>query len=554
MKRKGMTDKSLPKLRAWLIKGTLISLVINVLGATVTYVYFAIIESGLAKAEASDEIMASPYFFSAVMITVSIIMTAITLRFFRPMWYSEVADGESADPKLEYSLLGMVVNFPLISAATSLLGWLSAGSIYALVPPLLFSNSPDRWISGLRVLFGIVFVGAPFTVVSLFFALEWMLRDTIKQIFSVRMLRTVPLSVKINVLPKMLLVSLMIGIVPVTIISAVTLIQIYEVHEGGQSISNFVSQMPLVIGFLMILAITVAIGLSVFVARSISEPLRLVGEAMERIGRGDLDVSIPVVSNDEIGYVSEGFNRMVEGLRDRDFIRETFGSYLSPEVVSEILESKDGVNLGGELRDITILVADIRGFTPLSAAIEPELVVKVLNLYLERMVRIIMSHDGTIDEFTGDGILAFFGAPRLLPESAIRAVHCAMAMQDAMPDVNDELARFSPADMGHSDAAGNSTKGRSESPQVLHLNMGIAINSGNLIVGNIGCQERKKYGAVGSPINMAFRMEKKAGRGEIVISPEVQSRVGKVVTTVPTEKVTLAGIRDPITLFKVKRP
>jgi class 3 adenylate cyclase len=93
-----------------------------------------------------------------------------------------------------------------------------------------------------------------------------------------------------------------------------------------------------------------------------------------------------------------------------------------------------------------------------------------------------------------------------------------------------------------------------ESPIVLQLNMGIAINSGNLIVGNIGCQERKKYGAVGSPINMAFRMEKKAGKGEIVISPEVQSRVGEVVTTVPTENVRLAGIPDPITLFKIKRP
>jgi HAMP domain-containing protein len=435
-KGNGMADKSLHKLRALLIKGTLISLAINLLGGTITYVYFAIIESGLTEVNSSDEIISSPYFFCAVMITVSLIMTSITLVFFRPIWNTAPADWKSKDRKRESPHMGTMVNLPLISAGTSLLGWLSAGSIYALIPPLMLSDSPDRWINGLRIFFGIVFVGAPFTVVSLYFNLEWLLRDNLKQMFSDRVLRTVPLSVKINVLPKMLLVSLMIGIVPVTIVSAVTLIQIYDVHQGSQSIYSFVSQMPLVIGFLMILAISVAIGLSVLVARSVSEPLRLVGEAMERIGKGDLDVSIPVVSNDEIGYVSEGFNRMVEGLRDRDFIRDTFGRYLSPEVVSEILESKNGVNLGGELRDITILVADLRGFTPLSAAIKPELVVKILNVYLERMVRIITNHDGTIDEFTGDGILAFFGAPRILPQSALRAVQCAIAMQDAMPEIN----------------------------------------------------------------------------------------------------------------------
>jgi class 3 adenylate cyclase len=167
------------------------------------------------------------------------------------------------------------------------------------------------------------------------------------------------------------------------------------------------------------------------------------------------------------------------------------------------------------------------------------------------MVRIILRHQGTIDEFTGDGILAFFGAPRRIADSQWQAILCAMEMRREMPALNEDLMRTIP-DLGQLPL---SIRPPDRTPRttsrVLPLKMGIAINCGNVIVGNIGCEERKKYGAVGTPINMAFRMEKKAGPGEIIISADVHSRIAGRFETVSVPEVVLAGFPEPVTLFKV---
>ena len=108
--------------------------------------------------------------------------------------------------------------------------------------------------------------------------------------------------------------------------------------------------------------------------------------------------------------------RPLEGLRQRDFIRDTFGRYLSKEVVEEVLGSPDGLKLGGEIREITILVSDLRGFTSIASRLDPHDVIDILNRYLGRMVDILTRYRGTVDEFQGDGILAFFGAPLVMLE------------------------------------------------------------------------------------------------------------------------------------------
>jgi adenylate cyclase len=533
-------------LRWWLVRGTLVSILLNVAGATVTYVYFAYVETGLTDVLHRDSLVGSPIFFAAVMILITGITAGLTARLTIPLWSAlDRQPLETQGPDRQRELLGRVMNLPLVAAGTSLAGWGTAGLIYAVALLFGLSGQGSQSLEAFRVFFGIIFVGAPYTVVSLYFVIEWEIRGWLVKTFSPEFLQIAPLAARIGVLPKMLIVSLMIGTVPVCTISVVTLLQITGVQNGTQSIPSFLSHMPEVIAFLLILAVAVGVMLSVFVARSVSMPLHGFGEAMERIRQGDLDVKIPVVANDEIGFMSEGFNRMVDGLKERDFIRETFGSYVSPEVAAEILCSTNGMHLGGELRDITILVADLRGFTPLSAAVGPSVVISILNLYLETMVHIIRDHDGTIDEFTGDGVLAFFGAPRQIGDSSLRAVHCALAMQRAMPSLNSRLEALLPH-LGGSDHYPN------EAPRTaLPLEMGIAINSGTLIVGNIGCNERKKYGAVGSPINLAFRMEKVSGRGEIVISHEVYERVAKEVQVAPLGDVELAGIRGGVTLYRV---
>jgi adenylate cyclase len=223
--------------------------------------------------------------------------------------------------------------------------------------------------------------------------------------------------------------------------------------------------------------------------------------------------------------------RAISSEKDRRQIRDTFGRYMSDDVVTEILKSPGGINLKGELRDITVLVSDLRDSTPMGEALEPTQVLTVINRYLDRMIGVIMRHEGTIDEFTGDGILVLFGAPRAMQDHAKRAVLCALDMQKAMPELNRE----------------NAALGLPE------LRMGIGINSGQIVVGNIGSEQRKKYGAIGSAINVAFRVEAQTDRtgGEILITQAVCDRIDGLLRLGDPRIVRLKGIAEPMDLYPV---
>jgi len=228
--------------------------------------------------------------------------------------------------------------------------------------------------------------------------------------------------------------------------------------------------------------------------------------------------------------VDHGTAQLLKSYKERAFIRETFGTYLSDEVVAEILAFPEGVELGGEMRDMTILVSDLRGFTVVTEAMEASRIVKLINHYLDKMVPIIMRHEGTIDEFTGDGILVFFGAPRRLPDHPSRAVVCALEMQGSMKELNKENIGLG-------------------LPQV---EMGIAISCGQLAVGNIGSEKRKKYGAVGIPINLAFRVQAEAEGGEVLVSPAVFHDLGGELLVEGTKQCSLKGIEQPVILYRVE--
>jgi adenylate cyclase len=233
----------------------------------------------------------------------------------------------------------------------------------------------------------------------------------------------------------------------------------------------------------------------------------------------------------ELGeQLGEGFNSMVQETGINDSIRETFGPYLSTDVVNEILKSSGGTEIKDELREITILVSDIREFTRTTELLEPKQVLELINRYLEQMTDIIMKHGGTIDEFTGDGILVFFGAPTFVPDHCKRAVACALEMQKAMEALNRDYVRLG----------------------LPELQTGIGINSGQLIVGNIGSEKRKKYGAVGIPINLAFRVQAEAEGGEILVSPAVFHDLSEELLVEGTKQCSLKGIEPPITLYRVE--
>ena len=414
-------------------------------------------------------------------------------------------------------------------AGVSLVGWLVSGVIFTFVPPAFEQFHQGDVRLAFRLLIGMYLVGAPTTVAFIYFVLEWLTRKSAVEVFPQETLTDIPRAFSTHVLPKMLLLSIMIGTIPLCIVSFITLDQISMIQSDPNRVRVFASQMPHVLIFIFALAVVTVAILSFLISRSVSEPLQRMGEAMKKIREGNLSVSIPVVSNDEIGAMASGFNRMAQGLRERDFIRETFGSYVSQEVAAEILTSNTGVKLAGELRDISILVSDLRGFTRLSSTMEPQLVLKMINAYLEAMTEVIVRHDGTIDEIMGDGLLVFFGAPRRLPDHARRAVECALAMQSALLLLNEEY----------------------EKQSLPPLEMGIGINCGELVVGSIGSEKRRKYGAMGSPINVAYRVEAQTGGGQILVTPEIQERLGQSLIVQSHREVRLKGIEQAVILYQV---
>jgi adenylate cyclase len=193
----------------------------------------------------------------------------------------------------------------------------------------------------------------------------------------------------------------------------------------------------------------------------------------------------------------------VELGRAHELVRRAFGRYVSEEVATSILQSPEGLDLGGEEREVTILMSDLRGFTALAARLTPHEVIEFLNLYLEVMVDVISRYGGTIDEIIGDAILVIFGAPLACDDHAQKAVACGLAMQLSMTEVNQRLT----------------AKGAAE------LEMGIGVHTGRVIVGNIGSLRRTKYAAVGSNVNLAGRIESFTTGGQLLISENTREKI-----------------------------
>lgn len=211
------------------------------------------------------------------------------------------------------------------------------------------------------------------------------------------------------------------------------------------------------------------------------------------------------------------------------FIRDTFGRYLTDEVVTTLLDSPTGLQMGGEKRKVTMVMADLRGFTSISERLAPKWVVSMLNRYFDTMVKIIKRYEGTIDEFIGDAIFILFGAPTWKEDDARRAVACAIEMQLAMAQVNE----------------GN------REDDLPELQMGIGIHTGQVVVGNIGSVERMKYGVVGSHVNLTSRIQSYTTGGQILCSEATRREVGPMLRIGKQMEVRAKGFEQPVALSEV---
>ena len=276
--------------------------------------------------------------------------------------------------------------------------------------------------------------------------------------------------------------------------------------------------------------IVLGIGVSLFFGLKVSRPLRILVEATKKIDAGDYGYRVPVKGRDEFSQLSLSFNRMVEGLRERDYIRNTFGRYIDPDVAQELLKRPETAALGGKRRDVAILMSDIRGFTAICEELSPPATLRWRNAYLSHMMVVIKKHQDIIVDFVGDAVLIFFDPfEATLAGAAGRAVRCAFDMQQQVAVFNAE-SHFC----------------------LFHeVQVGVGINAGSVIVGNIGSEDRIKYGIVGSSVNITQRIQGHAGPGEIVVSKALLAETGSGLRVLRRFETSLKGIMDPVVLYAV---
>ena len=285
-------------------------------------------------------------------------------------------------------------------------------------------------------------------------------------------------------------------------------------------------------GFLIgaLILVALVVGIIHLTIGQISKTIRNLARRAISVAAGDYGETINVSSKDEIGQLSESFNQMIEGLREKEMIQRTFGRYVDADFARMLLKKPEIGQLGGHRQDVIVLMTDIRGFTPMTKNLPPEKTIEMLNGYFSAMIPLIQKYRGIIVDFVGDGILAFFEPiNESLPEATHRCLQCAFDMHAGIGQLNREMqARHLPA-----------------------LKMGIGINCGPVVVGNIGSETRKKYGIVGAAVNVTQRIQAVADAGEVVISNTILEMVETQITVLRNFSAPLKGVASTMHLYAV---
>ena len=269
-----------------------------------------------------------------------------------------------------------------------------------------------------------------------------------------------------------------------------------ELHRGV----IIVSMLLLIISFIITLSLS----------KLILNPLKNLTLASKRIQSGDYKTRVGVVTSDELGDLADSFNDMADSLAEKEFMRDTFGKIVDPEVRDYLMSGAGkkslGETLGGETREVTVLFCDIRSFTAMSEKMAAVEVVSLLNRYFTALGQCITSHHGIINKYIGDAIMAIFGAPVSLPNSALDAFEAALDMRQTLVKLNKDFKK----------------EGLPE------LKFGIGIHTGPVFAGTIGAETRMEYTVIGDTVNTASRLESlcKTYKTDLLISESSAEKIG----------------------------
>lgn len=264
-----------------------------------------------------------------------------------------------------------------------------------------------------------------------------------------------------------------------------------------------------------------------FISKNISDPVLKLVQGTKEISKGNFNYKIDVKTKDEIGDLANSFNEMTKGLLDRDRIRNLMDKVVSKKIADEMLKGE--ITLGGEYKKVTVLFSDIRGFTSMSEDMEPHMVIEMLNEVMTRMSLQIDKNLGVIDKYIGDEIMAIFGAPVSHENDSENAIRAALDMMNELNELNKERA----------------SEGKKE------INMGIGINTGRVVAGNMGSESRLNYTVLGDNVNIASRLCSYAKKMQILISGPTYVGVKGIVKADFLESIMVKGKKEPIKIFEV---
>ena len=286
----------------------------------------------------------------------------------------------------------------------------------------------------------------------------------------------------------------------------------------------------LAIALAFVLAAALIAGLVGFrVADIMAKALTRLSDALKRLENQEYVKVHGVTTGDELEDLADGFNTMVDGLRERDKLKTTFGKYMTEAVMEHLLAGK--VQLGGESLTATILFSDIRSFTSISEKMDAKSLVSLLNEYFTEMVDVVIHEDGVVDKYIGDAIMAVFGAPVTKPDDALHAVRAAVGMRKALESLNEKLVK------------------RGMPP----IKTGIGIHTGEVVAGNIGSEKRMEYTVIGDAVNLASRLEsatKELG-APVLISDDTYQLVKDHVEARAVKEITVKGREQPVMTYEI---
>ena len=430
-----------------------IGVVANAVGGAIAFVYLSFLSPPQPAPPEGEGLLflgVAPVYFAAT----AGLMYVAGRRRFRPVerWVAEERQPDERERRL-------VLALPWRAASGAAAAWAGAALLFGVITA---THHPVVFVAGVVV--GIVLAGLISTAVT-FLLNERAMRPVFASAFAgevpiggpQRVLRTRP----------RLLVSWALG-------SGIALLAI-PLAFVGRADSTGQDLLPPVV-FLVAAGLFAGAVSTSAAARAISDPLERLRAAQQRVEAGSLGERVTVDDGGEIGLLQAGFNRMVDGLRERERIRAAFGTYLDRDVADHILS--EGPSLAGEEVEVTVLFLDVRGFTGLAERLSAGAVVATLNRLFDLAVPIVHAHGGHVDKYVGDGFLAVFGAPRPQPDHADQALAAAL-----------EIATAVERDFG------------------AELHVGLGLNSGTVVAGNVGGGGRLEFSVIGDVVNVAARVE-----------------------------------------------